>query len=179
MRLPDQYRYLERETGPRILLEALKLYGTLEAPGNNNNPTILGWAKEVGLEWLGIQYAQDSIPWCGLFMAICAKRAGLKLPRIAVRASQWGDWGNPVSRAMLGDVLVFTRTGGGHVGIYVGDDSSHYHVLGGNQRDMVNIIRIAKSRCTAIRRTDWNFAQPKNVRQITLAASGTISENES
>ena len=31
--LPAQYRWLEAEPGPRMIAEALKQYGTLEAPG--------------------------------------------------------------------------------------------------------------------------------------------------
>ena len=34
---------------------------------------------------------------------------------------------------MLGDILTFKRNGGGHVGLYVGEDKDCYHVLGGNQ----------------------------------------------
>lgn len=39
--LPSTYAWLGGEPGPRMLLEALKLFGTLEAPGNADNPTIL------------------------------------------------------------------------------------------------------------------------------------------
>jgi hypothetical protein len=41
---------------------------------------------------------------------------------------------------------VFTRSGGGHVGLYVGEDATHYHVLGGNQANLVSIMRLAKGR---------------------------------
>jgi cell wall-associated NlpC family hydrolase len=79
---------------------------------------------------------------------------------------------------MLGDVLVFTRKGGGHVGIYVGQDKSCYHVLGGNQGDRVSIVRIEKTRCIGVRRTKWKISQPKNVRIIFLPDSGNTSTNE-
>jgi hypothetical protein len=80
---------------------------------------------------------------------------------------------------MLGDVLVFTRHGGGgHVGFYVGEDETCYHVLGGNQSNMVNTTRILKSRCFGIRRCPWRVVQPTNVRVIQLAATGSISNNE-
>jgi hypothetical protein len=45
--------------------------------------------------------------------------------------------------AALGDVLAFVRNGGGHVGLYVDEDASAYHVLGGNQSDRVSITRVA------------------------------------
>ena len=78
----------------------------------------------------------------------------------------------------LGDVLVFSRNGGGHVGFYVGEDTTHYHVLGGNQSDSVNIARIAKNRLFGIRRAEYNN-KPKGVIKVILDADGAVSTNES
>jgi len=134
--LPAQYDWLNDEKGPRILIEALHWYGTLELPGDENNPVIIEWAKEVG-GWIGSWYTQDSIPWCGLIMALCAKRAGFPFTQKALSAREWANWEQPSIEPMLGDILVFVRQGGAHVGIYVGEDEDCYHVLGGNQSDMV------------------------------------------
>jgi cell wall-associated NlpC family hydrolase len=79
---------------------------------------------------------------------------------------------------MLGDVLTFKRNGGGHVGIYVGEDKTHFHVLGGNQNNEVNVVRIAKTRLFKARRTVWRIAQPQNVRKIYLEPKGIITTNE-
>jgi cell wall-associated NlpC family hydrolase len=79
---------------------------------------------------------------------------------------------------MLGDILTFKRNGGGHVGIYAGEDATHYHVLGGNQNNSVSVTRIAKSRLHQARRTAWKVAQPANVRKVFLEAKGTITTNE-
>lgn len=177
-RLPSSYLWLEKEGAPRILVEAMRLYGTKEKIGPDNNPEILKWADEVGAKSLGISYKQDSVPWCGLFMAVCAARAGLELPPIAIRASSWLQFGIESFVPMLGDVLVFTREGGGHVGLYVGEDATHFHVLGGNQSDKVGINRIAKSRLSGARRTAWKVAQPGNVRTIKLSPFGELSKNE-
>ena len=175
--LPQKYKWLGDEPGPAILKEALALYGTLETPGDKNNPVILAWADEVG-GWIGDWYDKDSIAWCGLFVALVAKRAGFPFDQKALSALEWARWGNKAAVPMLGDVLVFKRTGGGHVGLYVGEDDQCYHVLGGNQSDSVNITRIDKSRLHAARRCVWKIKQPENVRVIKLAASGTVSENE-
>ncbi len=78
---------------------------------------------------------------------------------------------------MLGDVLIFARNGGGHVGLYAGEDDDAWHTLGGNQSDAVNIKRIAKGRLYAARRPAYR-AQPANVRRIRLAANGVLSANE-
>lgn len=74
---------------------------------------------------------------------------------------------------------MFERAGGGgHVGLYVGDDAGAYHVLGGNQSDQVCVSRIAKARCIAVRRCPWKLAQPGNVRPVRPAAGGALSTNE-
>jgi uncharacterized protein (TIGR02594 family) len=172
--LPEKYRWLEKEQGPKMLVEMLKIYGTVESPGAADNPTILSWAKELDLK----EYNHDSIPWCGLCMAVAAKRAGKPVVKNPLWAANWLNSGNKVYEAMLGDVVVFKRPGGNHVGLYVGEDSTCYHIIGGNQGDRVSIMRILKSRMTGIRRPIYTVAQPVNVRKITLSSSGNISANE-
>ncbi len=163
------YEWLWKELGPNMLLEARALYGTHEIPGPKNNPQIMKWADEVHTTYPG-----DATAWCGLFISICAKRAGWPYHPNgnALWARNWADWGTPQVVAMLGDVLVFPRGQGGHVSLYVGEDASHYHILGGNQSDGVNIARRAKTPILAIRRAPWKTAQPANVRQIFLHAGG-------
>ena len=179
MKLPLAYQWLANEPGPKILIEALKEYGTIEVPGVENNPKILRWGSEIGNS-AGMKYAADSVPWCGLFIAVCSKRAGYTPPSVAVRAASWDSWGKPVNGpAALGDVLRFQREGGGHVGLYVGEDETAFHVLGGNQSDSVNITRILKSRLVTARRSPFKNGPPANVRQIILSAQGSVSRNES
>lgn len=163
---------------PRHVAEAVRMIGVRETPGAGNNSAILGWADECGL---GNIYKADSTPWCGLFVAVCLKRAGR--PILAnwenLRARSWANWGVPVNpeRAALGDILVFSRPGGGHVGFYVGEDAHYYYVLGGNQGDAVSIAKIAKARCIAINRPVYNN-QPESVKQYLLSFSGPASLNE-
>jgi uncharacterized protein (TIGR02594 family) len=174
--LPKQYAWLDDETGPKMLVEALKLYGTLEAPGSRDNPDIMEWAEELGLKRT---YSHDSIPWCGLFAGIVAHRAGKEVVDSPLWALSWADFGDAVDKedAELGDILTFKRNGGGHVGLYVGEDDNAFHVLGGNQSDSVCISRIAKSRLYKVRRPHYNN-KPENVRKIHLKSSGRLSENE-
>jgi uncharacterized protein (TIGR02594 family) len=175
MNLPNEYAWLLQEPGPKMLLEALKLYNTTEVPGDEDNPMIIDWAIEAGLRR---DYIHDSTAWCGLFMAIVAKRAGKAIPANPLWALNWAKFGTKVSNgAKLGDVLVFKRTGGGHVALYVGEDDASYHCLGGNQSDKVNIVRKLKSRIYAIRRPIYTN-QPANVRKIILNSSGTIDDRE-
>jgi uncharacterized protein (TIGR02594 family) len=173
--LPAQYAWLGRELAPNHLVQALKLFGTVETPGAKSNPVILAWADEVGVDDV---YVADSVPWCGLFAAVVMKRAGWEPVKNPLWALNWSKYGQKADKPMLGDVLTFTRNGGGHVGFYVGEDASCFHVLGGNQSDQVCITRIAKNRLHAARRPEWRIAQPTNVRSIRLAAAGGISQNE-
>jgi uncharacterized protein (TIGR02594 family) len=169
------YDWLKEEKSPRILVQAVKLIGTKEIVGKEHNPTIMFWAKELKLSSV---YNADEIPWCGLFIAYCCKMAGIDVIDKPLWALSWSNWGSPVSEPMLGDVLTFKRDGGGHVGIYVGEDVTHFHVLGGNQGNAVSVSRIAKSRLFKARRTEWKIAQPANVRKVHLAAKGVITTNE-
>jgi uncharacterized protein (TIGR02594 family) len=172
--LPEQYNWLIRPDAPQVIKEALIMYGTVEFKGAADNPLILAWAKEIGSK-AGIEYDHDEIPWCGLFVAVRAKRAGFPLPAIAVRASSWDAWGQAADKPRLGDVLRFQRPGGGHVGFYVGEDATAYHVLGGNQGDAVTISRLTKDRCVAVRRA-WPVS-PATV-PVFLKPTGKVSENE-
>jgi uncharacterized protein (TIGR02594 family) len=169
------YAWLKKETAPKILVEAVKHIGVKEIVGKQHNPTILSWAKALGLEKV---YTNDEIPWCGLFVAYCAHSSGLPVVKHPLWALNWNKYGNVAQVPMLGDVLTFTRNGGGHVGIYVGEDTTHYHVLGGNQNNSVSVSRIAKDRLSQARRTAWKIAQPASVRVVHLAAKGVVTTNE-
>lgn len=177
MALPSKYSWLSQEAGPKILLEALKHFGLLEHKGADNNPDIMSWAKQLNISW----YKNDATAWCGLFVGICAKRAGFPHdPNQLLAALSWAKWGTAVKKGeeSLGDVLVFKRDGGGHVGFYVGENDKAYLVLGGNQSDSVTLSWIAKDRLVACRRCTWKTSQPENVRKIKLNDSGTLSTNE-
>jgi len=169
------YDWLKHETAPRVLMQAIKQIGVREFVGGIHNPIIMNWAKEVGLEKI---YKSDEIPWCGLFIAYCCKMAGLEVISKPLWALSWANWGTNVTEPMLGDILTFRRDGGGHVGIYVGEDKTHYHILGGNQNNAVNVVRIAKTRLVKARRTAWRIAQPQTVRKIYLESKGIITTNE-
>lgn len=171
-----KYDFLLKETAPKVLVEALKLYGTKEIVGKQHNPVIMQWAKELGLKEI---YTSDEIPWCGLITAIIVKRAGYKVVNNPLRARNWVDFGKVKTQAELFDVLVFQRGTGGHVGFYVGEDSTCYHVFGGNQNNSTNIARILKNRCIGIRECPWEIGKPTNIRKIQIDNKTKISNNES
>lgn len=182
--LPAKFQYVqdmlnECSGNPLPVDEAVKLFGTHEAPGVNDNSDILAWARELGVADV---YKHDSVPWCGLAMGLFMARSGFTPPKgyLMLRALEWETFGTPLSLtgAMFGDVLVFHRTGGGHVGLYVGETTNTFAVLGGNEGDAVSIVAIVKERISAVRRPPYSVT-PTNARKIPLTAAGTLSTNES
>jgi len=158
-------------TEPAWLVEARKHVGLKEVPGARHNAVILGWLERLKAWW-----RDDETPWCGVFVAHCMRQANLPLPKDWMRAKAWADWGSNLRSTHVapGAVLVFARQGGGHVGFYVGEDNTYFYVLGGNQGNAVNIMKLAKARCIAIR---W----PKDVPVVggpVRRAGGVVSTNE-
>jgi uncharacterized protein (TIGR02594 family) len=174
--VPREYAWLN-SLGllPRMTEEALKLLGTIETPGAGNNPTIMAWARETGL---GNVYTADAIPWCGLFMATVAHRAGKPMPSSPLWALSWAKFGVDGGQPRLGDVLTFVRDGGGHVAQYIGEDAAAYHVLGGNQHDCVCFTRIDKKRLYRVRRPAYNVTPPTAQPHILASSGQPLSRNE-
>lgn len=163
---------------PKTIIEGLALLGTAEIVGKGSNRTILSWRDELNQAGVAISgYSDDDIPWCGLFAAIVTHRAGKAVVENPLWARNWAKFGFGGYPASLGDVLVFQRNGGGHVGFYVAEDATAYHVLGGNQGNRVSVTRVAKDRCVATRRPNYSV-KPDSVKPYRVAASGTLSKNE-
>lgn len=177
MTIPSRYQWLAKLGDlPNMVDQALKLVGTVEVAGSGNSPKIMAWAKETGLDRGG--YTADSVPWCGLFMAVVAKRAGYAVPAHPLWALNWQNFGKRAAQPCLGDVLVFVRPSGGHVGLYIAEDRDAYHVLGGNQSDAVNFTRVDKSRLKGVRSPLFKVGRPASSRPYIVAATGTLSVNE-
>ncbi len=179
MNAPPAYQWLSTLGQlPRTIQEAMRLYGTTEVVGKGSNKTILDWRDELNLAGVKITgYSDDDIPWCGLFAAIVCHRAGKPVVKDPLWARNWAKFGTKAPQAALGDVLVFGREGGGHVGFYIAEDASAYHVLGGNQSNKVCITRVLKSRLLGCRRPPYNN-MPASVKPYRVAAAGGLSQNE-
>jgi uncharacterized protein (TIGR02594 family) len=159
------------------LLEAQRCIGITETQGPASNPLIIGWGHR-----LRISYANDEIPWCGLFVAHCvgAQLPAEPLPINPLGARNWARLGVPCAVPQPGAILVFWRkslaSGLGHVGFYIGEDASSFHVLGGNQGDKVCVTRMPRDRFLTAR---WpKTAPPPTGRPRLLRPDGALSENE-
>jgi len=156
---------------------ARSLIGTNEVAGAASSPTIMQWAKDVGVSK---QYANDGVAWCGLFVGKVIHHWDPKemLPAGLLGSRNWLNFGVPVSPG-YGAILVFWRGSKtawtGHVGFYVGEDANNYYVLGGNQSNTVSITKAAKNRLLGAR-------APKNLpftpRKVSMSTSGKVSTNE-
>ena len=164
---------------PAWLTIATSLIGLKEIPGPQHSGVITGWLSKLGAWW-----REDETPWCGTFVAHCMQAAGLPYPKDWFRAKAWADYGSLLrpERLAPGALLIFERKNakgrsvGGHIGFYVGEDALHYRVLGGNQANSVNIVRIPKARCIATR---WPKDVPVGGRPVIVASNGgTVSTNE-
>ena len=147
--------------------------GTKEVPGPGSSPKILGWLKNLK-SWI----ADDSTPWCGTFTAECLRATNLWYPAEFYRAKSFLSIPKPLDRPAYGCIVVFERTGGGHVGFCVGrDKNGNLMILGGNQSDAVNIKPFALSRVVGYR---WPsiYPTPQRFNLPVLNSDGKVSVNE-
>jgi uncharacterized protein (TIGR02594 family) len=162
---------------PVWMREARRFMGLKEVAGAKSNATIIGWAKAAG-GWISGFYTNDDIAWCGLFQEHCisATLPHEQLPANPLGALNWSAFGKRLTTPALGAILTFHRDGGGHVGQYVGEDSTAYHVLGGNQSNSVSITRVDKGRLDDIR---WPLTGEAPVgARVLLTPAGALSINE-
>lgn len=152
---------------------ARKYEGLREIKGALHEPVIVGWLKKLGAWW-----RDDEQPWCGTFAAVVVSEAGMKPPAAWYRAKAWLSWGKKLDGPSLGAIVVFERTGGGHVGIVVGiDDKGNLMVLGGNQGDAVRVSPFARSRVLGYRWPEF-YPTPALSTLPVLASTGELSRNE-
>lgn len=158
------------------MLEAYSLLGLKEDTSARSNPVIIGWGKALKLN-----YSDDEIPWCGLFVAHCigSQLPDEPLPNNPLGARNWAKLGIQTT-PQPGAVMVFWRksqqSGLGHVGFYVAEDANAYHILGGNQSDKVSVTRMPKARFLQAR---WPRTAPAPTgRPVMADASGRVSTNE-
>lgn len=123
----------------------------------------------------------SKLPWCGdavdtaLALALPQEPRPGDLGKNPYWALNWLWLGSEV-KPCFGAILVFKRPEGGHVGFAVGQDATHFYVLGGNQGDSITKTWIAKDRCRGIR---WpSTARNPAIALPSLKRSGAVSTNE-
>jgi uncharacterized protein (TIGR02594 family) len=141
-------------TEPLWLTFARELVGLTEIVGSANEPKVVKFFADAGVP----EIAEDSVAWCGAFVAAMFVKAGRRDVRPpgdrynALRAREWLKVGQEVREPLPGDLVIFTREGGGHVAFYVGETATQIKVLGGNQSNSVSVQNYPKSRLLGFRR---------------------------
>lgn len=163
---------------PRHLQVMHDITGTIEAPGDADNPIVLGFARKIAELYPDMAtycngYVHDAIPWCGLTVAYCMAMAGIR-PVFGptdtdkfLWAQAWKKFGTPVSKPQLGDVMVFA----GHVTLYDGQDGDAYLGRGGNQSDQVKVSRYPRSSVEAFCRAPGVEAIPADIHPLLKIGS--------
>ena len=162
--------------------QARKYLGMAEVKGVKHNPEILrltgkAFAAHGKKSWI----QDDETPWCGSFMGGIFAEVGLghKIPKEFYRAKEWEDVGTKLNQPAYGCVVVFSRTGGGHVGLVVGKTKTGMlKVLGGNQADSVNIMDFDPKRVTAYRWLSTGTEPHAHRFELPVLDAGRISKNE-
>lgn len=172
---------------PKLVVAGLGYLGLKEYPGKDvNNPIIMDMAKQLNISGI---YKNDEVSWCALFISFLCYIVKKPLPFRSyelLRAKSFASWGIEVqfNEMQLGDIVVFERPGGNHVGILIAvtkDGKGNIitlHVLGGNQSNAVTITEIGFNRLIAVRRY-YSVAAPASAKQYNISSTGVLSINES
>lgn len=159
-----------QRTEPRWLIEARKHIGLSEVKGPQHNQDILQFWRDIKRS--GIK--DDETPWCAAFTGAMLERVGVRSSRFE-SAKSYLEWGEKLTAPAYGCVVVFARTGGGHVGFVVGQKSNgDLLVLGGNQSDAVNIRAFPTARVSGYR---WPAGEPRDTLPLP-AGDGAASTTE-
>lgn len=158
-------RYLQAVEGDNLLLvtdppwlrTAAGELGVREAAGAVDHPRVLQYLQSCERLPAALR-ASDATPWCSAFVNWCMEQVGIEGTNSAW-ARDWLHWGKRTTTPKRGDVVVFRRGQGGHVGFYWSTTATAIQVLGGNQKDAVSIDAYAAKNLLGYRRFPgtWRF----------------------
>ena len=162
---------------PLWLTVAQAFEGLAEIPGPTSNPVILRWARDIKAPAF---FNNDDIAWCAVAMNRLAMALQLPLSGTGfdlVRARSFATWGIALPLPTLGAWMVFSRPEGAHVGLYLGERSDAFLILGGNTRNQFTSAWLKKERLIATR---WPVGVPlPTLERVLLTDSGEpVSTNE-
>lgn len=177
---------MAKQTELSWILNGRVRIGTHEIKGAKHSPLVLSmWEISFSATNQKCWIKDDETAWCGGFVGYCLGKDNNSaltkhIPKDFYRAKSWANSGTALNKPAYGCVVVFSRTGGGHVGFVVGKDKKgNLMVLGGNQSDQVSIIPFDKNRVIAYR---WCGTQKlPNASRYDLPildSNGKVSTNE-
>lgn len=174
---PKEDKPKEIDRTPPWMSELLKVRGLHERKDFNK---LSDWLKSGG------KYVNPkTTPWCGdaVETAMVLALPKEKVPGNPMASINWLKFGREQKEPTYGSVMVFWRGNKnnwqGHVAFYVSEDKDYYHVLGGNQSDMISVTKVSKKRLRphGIR---WPLTYPlPNTGKIESDGSGIeVTDNE-
>lgn len=158
-------------TKPLWIREAFKHDGLPEIKGGTHASEIVQFWKDIKRG--GIK--DDETPWCAAFVGAMLERVGIRSSRFE-SAKSYLQWGQNLSTPVVGCIVVFSRSGGGHVGFVLGKDAQgNILVWGGNQADAVNLRAFPVSRVTGYR---WPSGVPVPEEPLPVLDKAIFSTSE-
>lgn len=140
---------LIHEGEPVWLSYARSWLGIRETPGHAASASILAFYADAGHPGI----ADDGVPWCAAFVGACLRRSGV-VPSGSLRARSYLDWGERLSVARPGAIVVLSRGSSpatGHVGFLTALEPDRVQILGGNQNDQVSLAWFPRRRVLGFR----------------------------
>lgn len=168
---------------PKLVSAALQYLGVKEFPGFSNNPIIMDMAKGLGLQGV---YTNDSTQaWCAVFVNHLIRITGkpLQQPKDkydlmrALKTAKNFDL-VPKGEWRMGDIILLSRSGGGHVFIAICESAAGNIIgIGGNQSNAVTFAEFDFDRVVEVRRY-YATGMPDAAKRYKLNASGAMGGSE-
>ena len=142
---------MPKHTNADLVLLALQFYGTAAIPGGLSNPLVLGFFQKSGHP----EITNDDTAWCSAFINSIARQLGAPSSG-SLAARSWLTIGTGVPAPQFGDIAVFWRDAPkgtlGHVGIVIAAIGTDLWILGGNQKNRVEIEHFTTEKILGCRR---------------------------
>lgn len=110
-----------------------------EFEGAGDNPRIVEYLKSTNLD--SLYASNDETPWCSAFVNWCIEQAK-HVGTDSALARSWLKWGKEIDIPVKGCITILKRPPNpshGHVAFFVSQSGDTVKLLGGNQKDAVNI----------------------------------------
>ena len=139
-----------------MFMKFMEFYGLREIPGEQNNPIIMQWFRDIGQSWV----QGDETAWCSCMMNWIAWDLHIERTN-SLLARSWMDVGEniPLEEAKLGHLVIFWRkardTKWGHVGLFAGIEGKDIYTAGGNQGNQANISPYSVDRLLAVKELSY------------------------
>lgn len=114
---------------------------------------------------------------CAAFVGGCLEAVGIVSSRFE-SAKSYMTWGKSIPSPLPGCIVVFSRTGGGHVAFVIGQNKAgHLVCIGGNQGNAVTVAAFDRARVIGYR---WPVAVPlpKSTVMPSMEVAGALSRDE-